>query len=163
MKTSKYRKLIDMKTLKYFMIIIGMATILTMIGCGAQSSDPTPIDPLEVQKELLINGGRPWTISGVSSVTKDGYDVSSQFDGFKLTFGEGNFTTTNSLSNVWPTVGTWEFNAGNKNQIMRSDGILMDIVITSGNLSLVFIAIGTDEGGRVDSVEGEFRFSLISE
>ena len=151
-----------MKAYKYTLIILTMITLSTLVGCSSESSDPIPVDPLTVQRELLINGGNTWVISGTGSVIKDGFNVTGQFAGFTLIIGESTYVTTNGLASAWPASGTWEFDNGNVSKIRRSDGVIMTATVTASTLKLIFTA-GGKTGGKLSGVEGEYQFNLVSQ
>ncbi len=147
-----------MKNITYILSILLLSSFITLIGCK-DDSDPAPTE-LDLQLTALQNGGSNWVL-GVDGVLKDGFDVSNQFSGFKLTIGAFTFTTKNSLSGAWPASGTWEFQDDNPNQVLRSDGVLMAVNLSGDNLTLTFQ--GSATGGRINSVDGEYQFRLVSE
>lgn len=149
-----------MKNLTYIFSIIFIISALSIAGCKSESDDPAPTDT-ELRLAELQNNGLSWVVLN-GGVTKDGFDVSDQFSGFKLTIGEFTFTTENSLSGAWPTSGTWEFVNENPNQILRSDGIQMIVDYSASGLTLTFTGSGSS-GGRIESVDGEYQFRLVSE
>ena len=105
------------------------------ISCGDDDGgDPTPVDPLDSQAGLLNN---TWQIIDENGVTKDGTIV----DVFNLmnlnisggTKDGGNFSTDHnedSGTEVWPNSGTWTFQNGDKNKLLRNDGVVMSISIS---------------------------------
>ena len=149
-----------MTSTKYNRVIFFLIIMTIIAGCENDSS-PQPMDPLAEQLGLLKNDGRPWAASTSASVIKDGYDVTDQFDGFELSFGDFTFNTVNGLASAWPANGTWEFKSGNQNTITRSDGVVIAFTHSGSNLLLTFTSVG-DTGGRVKSLEGEYQFQLTS-
>lgn len=149
-----------MKSLKYICSVIVLGTFTTFISCKDDDSGSTPTE-LELQLTALQNGGSDWVL-GNNGVLKDGFDVTDQFAGFKLNIGAFTFTTENSLSGAWPESGTWEFQNGNPNQILRDDGVIMTIALSEEDLTVSFQGMGT-AGGRTTSVDGEYVFHLMSE
>ncbi|MDH5602369.1 MAG: hypothetical protein OEY51_00425 [Cyclobacteriaceae bacterium] len=147
-----------MKTIKYALSIVLAIVLLAFSSCKNGSSDPTPS---EIEKRLtdLQNGGSNWVLG---SVSKDGYDVTDQFTGFKLTIGEYTYTTINSLSPVWEASGTWAFQNDDPNMVVRGDGVVIAVVLGNNTLDLTFNAQGSS-GGRIDSVAGEYQFHLVGE
>lgn len=128
-----------------------------MSGC-AKDDDAQP-SLQEVQKIALINGGSPWV---TESVTKDGYDVTSQYADFKLTIGSFTYTVEKSAGNAWPKAeGVWSFGNADGTVMVREDGVEMQVILTENTLQLSFTAPSTT--GRVNSVEGEYVFNLVSE
>ncbi|MBK6266947.1 hypothetical protein JKA74_18025 [Marivirga sp. S37H4] len=148
-----------MKNLKYILSILILATMTIVAGCKSDSSDPAP-DALALQRELLMNEGKSWII-GTEGIIKDGYDVSSQFQGFSLTIGQNTFTTVNSLASAWPESGNWKFDEDNENIILRSDRVIIMVAVTATTLRLTFTVGG--ENGRFAGLEGEYEFNLVSQ
>lgn len=136
------------------MIIVCLALIS---GCKSESADPTPQDN---QKTLLINNGLSWV---PGSVTKDGLDVTDQFAGFNLTVGDFTYTTANALVTAWPASGTWSFANESGTLINRSDGVQIDVQVSTTSLKLTFSVSGLGNGGRTKGVDGEYIFNLIPE
>jgi len=144
----------------YRFIILAVITSLAIPigGCSTETiEDPQP-DPLQVQLNALQNGGASWSTVG-GSVSKDGFDVSSQFTGFTVNFGEFTYTTQNSVDTAWSGSGTWQFSNNNPNLILRDDGVLIDVNLNGNTLVLRFTVDGT-AGGRVAGIAGEFIFAL---
>lgn len=138
-------------------------SITALMGCGGDDSPDTEIDEIAERTAFLVNDGSPWEASSDTFVMKDGYDVSDQFSGFTLDFKEdGTYTTSNSLNNAWPDQGIWSLDSNDKNKIIRGDGVEMRSTVSGSTLTLTFTASGTN-GGRPESVDGEFQFSLISQ
>ena len=119
--------------------------LVLFIGCNSADPDPDPVaDPLDDQAALL-NG--TWILKDASSATKDG-NVVSGFENITLTFSGGsknggNYSTTNSAStDVWPNSGTWTFQNGDKNKLLRSDNVVLSISLTSTTLRTSFVVSG---------------------
>lgn len=150
-----------MKNLKYILYILGLGALIYLSGCKDDSSDAAPSET-DQQLTTLINNGTNWVL-GNNGVTKDGYDVTSQFSGFNLNIGNKTYSTTNGLSPVWPEMGTWDFQDNNPGLILRDDGVLVTVSASTSNLTLTFTADAVPTGGRVESVSGEYQFHLVSE
>ena len=98
----------------------------------------------------------------INNVSVDGVDITSAYQNFTIQF-TGNNYTTNDGGVVWPSSGTWVFTDSKKaNSITRSpDGLIITIdEITSSSLALKFTWDKTTYGGRVNSVSGQYVFSL---
>jgi len=145
-----------MKTLKYILSIVVLFGLITFAGCKKDSSDPVGPDPLADRLTELMNGGSTWDLV---NVTKDGYDVSDQFNGFKLTIGEFTYSTTNALATAWPVSGIWAFNNDNPNSIVRDNDVIISTSISNNQLTLSFSVTGLS-GGRLASVDGDYVFTL---
>lgn len=142
--------------MKYHPIsIILIVGLLLVAGCKKKHDDPTPQDN---QKKLLINNGVSWTLG---SVTKDGFDVTDQFAGFKLTVGDFTYTTVNALPTAWPASGTWSFANEAGTLVDRNDGVQIAVVVTTTSLKLTFSVTGLGDGGRIKGVNGEYVFDLV--
>lgn len=148
-----------MKNLKFIILSVILISLTTIIGCKSDSDDPA--SDTELRLSELENGGISWVLAS-NGVTKNGFDVSDQFSGFKLTINGFSFATENSLSGAWPASGTWEFVNNNPNLILRSDGVQITVDYSVSSLQLTFIGSGSS-GGRSDSVDGEYQFHLVSE
>lgn len=148
-----------MKTIQLLILPLFIALVAS---CSSDSGAPSA---KEEQLVKLQNNGKAWVVnsSSQSSVFKDGYDVTSQFAGFSLEFGEFTYNTTNGLPHVWPTSGTWSFENDNASKIIRDDGVQINVNQTGNQLTLNFIAAGVGTGGRTKSLEGQYQFSLFSE
>jgi len=131
------------------------------IGCNDNGGDEEQPDPLTEQIIALMNDGSVWRLSSLG-VEKDGLDVTSQFDGFTLTIGNKTFSTTNSLDSAWPSSGTWDFENGNANRILRNDGVLIFVTLFENTLTLTFTTTVTNSGERNAGISGEYRFHLVS-
>ena len=69
----------------------------------------------------------------------------------------GNYSTTGSDSDeIWASSGTWEFQNGDKNKILRNDGIAVSISLTETTLRTSF----TTSGGLKD---GNWVFDFVKQ
>lgn len=140
--------------------IIVLSAITIISGCSSDDGgDPSPLD---MQLALLENESKSWVLAG-GSVVKDGFDVSDQFAGFKLTITGFNYTSENSLSGVWASSGTWIFKDDQITTLKRND----EVIVTINNISSTQIALSFRDpngtGGRYSSIPGDYVFTLISE
>ncbi|MEQ9167600.1 MAG: hypothetical protein RLO12_15180 [Fulvivirga sp.] len=149
-----------MTILKYISLSVVLIGLLTIVSCK-DDSEPTPSE-IEEQLTALMNDGSKWVLSN-DGVTKDGFDVTSQFAGFKLTIGNKTYATENGLSPVWETSGIWDFQNDNPNLILRDGDTSITISLSGGNLTMTFMADGASTGGRTQSVSGEYQFHLVGE
>jgi hypothetical protein len=153
-----------MKKLVYpIFLIASVFGVLILSNCSDSDDDDgdDPVDKLEVQLNKLKNDGTPWVL-GAGGVEKDGYDVTDQFTGFKLSIGAYTYQTQNSLASAWHASGTWAFSNNQIELIERDDGILIQVYISGNNLVLSFDT-PTGEGGRIKDVPGSYTFNLQSE
>lgn len=148
-----------MKTIKDIFSIILIISFSTYMGCKKKGTDPQP-DPLADRLEELVNNGSSWE---ASKVMKDGYDVTSQFDGFVLTIGEFTYTTVNGLESAWPVLGSWAFYENDPSTILRDDNILIDVSISGETMILTFSISDLPSGGRLLGINGSYEFTLISQ
>ena len=132
---------------------------LFLVSCGGEEeAGPTPIDPLDTQGNLL-NGS--WIVKDANSVTKDGTIV-DVFTTMTLTISGGsksggNYSTSNSDSaEIWANSGTWTFQNGDKNTLLRSDNVVMSISVTETTLRTSF----TTSGGLKD---GNWVFEFVNQ
>ena len=132
---------------------------LFLVSCGGEEEEgPTPVDPLDEQANLL-NGS--WIVKDANSVTKDGTIV-DVFTTMTLTISGGsksggNYSTSNSDSaEIWANSGTWTFQNGDKNILLRSDNVVMSISVTETTLRTSF----TTSGGLKD---GNWVFKFVKQ
>lgn len=148
-----------MKKIKDIFSILLIISFATYMGCKKKGTDPQP-DPLADRLEELMNNGSSWE---VSEVTKDGYDVTDQFNGFKLTIGEFTYTTVNALESAWPSSGTWSFYENDASTILRDDDTIIYVGISGGQLTLTFSVDDLSTGGRFNGINGDYQFILVSQ
>jgi hypothetical protein len=138
-----------------------LITFLAFAGCGEDPVDPAAA-ALNQRLDELMNSGSAWGLGSTGRVIKDDIDVTNQFAGFKLTIGNKTYTTQNSLSHVWKASGSWDFQNGNRDKIVRDDAVVIAVTHSNGKLTLTLTANGKS-GGRVNSVVGEYEFQLVGE
>lgn len=124
-------------------ISIGILIVFVIASCGGGGDDsPTPPEetPQEIAQALLEAN---WTIASGGSITLDGSDVSSRYDGFSMDIDNGSFTTTNA-GNLFPATGTWSWVGTSDNQVTTGNG--KSITITTLTSSrIVFSFLKTDQ------------------
>ena len=138
--------------MKQFRSILILLFSILIISCGDDDDGggPAPVDPLDTQGNLL-NGS--WKVKDANSVTKDGAIV-DVFTNMTLTVSGGsksggNYSTSNSDSDeIWPNSGTWEFQSGDKNKLLRSDGVVVSISLTETTLRTSFQTSGGLKDGN---------------
>ena len=143
----------NVKSLEKLLLIF----LISLISFSCNDDDdstptPTPDDPLDAQATLL-NG--TWKVKDSNSVTKDGtiVDVFTTMS-LNITGGTkdgGNFTTDHnedSGTEVWPNSGTWTFQNGDKNKLLRNDGVVMSISVTENTLRTSFTVSGGIKDGN---------------
>ena len=143
----------NVKSLEKLLLIF----LISIVSFSCNDDDdstptPTPDDPLDVQASLL-NG--TWKVKDSNSVTKDGTIV-DVFTTMSLTItggtkDGGNFTTDHnedSGTEVWPNSGTWTFQNGDKNKLLRNDGVVMSISVTENTLRTSFTVSGGIKDGN---------------
>lgn len=150
-----------MKSIKNRFFAVMACIALATGGCKDDSGDSAP-SATDSRLTELMNNGVLWTLSS-QGVTKDGFDVSDQFAGFKLNIGNKVYNTINGKSPVWETSGSWDFIDNNPNQLLRDGSTQISISLSGGNLALTFMADGVSQGGRSEAVSGEYIFHLVSE
>ena len=119
---------------------------------GGGYPTPTPTDPLDAQAALL-NGN--WKVKDANSVTKAGTIV-DVFPTMTLnisggTKSGGNYSTSHnedSGTEVWPNSGSWTFQSGDKNKLLRNDGVVMSISVTESTLRTSFTVSGGIKDGN---------------
>jgi hypothetical protein len=149
-----------MKHYKNTFLLLLLTACLFFSGCGEDPIDPA-VAALNARQDELMNEGSAWAFGATGRVIKDDFDVTNQFTGFKLTIGNKTYTTQNSLTHVWKTSGTWDFQNGNRDKIVRDDGVVMTVTLAGDNMTLTFTAAG--KAGRATSISGEYEFQLVAE
>ena len=138
--------------MKYFRSLLILLFSIAIISCSDDDDGggPAPIDPLDTQGNLL-NGS--WKVKDANSVTKDG-SIVDVFTNMTLTVSGGSksggsYSTSNSDSDeIWPNSGTWEFQSGDKNKLLRSDGVAVSISLTETTLRTSFQTSGGLKDGN---------------
>ena len=138
--------------MKYFRSLLILLFSIVIISCGDDDDGggPAPVDPLDTQGNLL-NGS--WKVKDANSVTKDG-SIVDVFTNMTLTVSGGSksggsYSTSNSDSDeIWPNSGTWEFQSGDKNKLLRSDGVVVSISLTETTLRTSFQTSGGLKDGN---------------
>ena len=138
-----------MKNLRYILILLLSVVI---ISCSEDEGEDfvTPVDPLDTQGNLLNGTGK---VKDANSVTKDG-SIVDVFTSMTLTISGGSasggsYSTLNSDSDeIWASSGTWTFQNGDKNKILRSDGVAVSISVTEGTLRTSFTTTGGIKDGN---------------
>jgi len=140
--------------------IIILLSIILISGCSKDDGgDPSPLDE---QLALLENESQSWVSAG-GSIVKDGFDVSDQFAGFKLTITAFDYTTENSLSGVWADQGSWTFKDDQITTLERNDGVIITIQSISSSQLVLSFTDPNGTGGRYSSIPGDYVFTLVSE
>ena len=138
--------------MKYFRSILILLFSILIISCGDDDDGggPPPIDPLDEQGNKL---SVTWKVKDANSVTKDGAIV-DLFTNMTLTISGGsknggNYSTTNSDSDeIWASSGSWEFQSGDLNKLLRNDGVVMSISLTETTLRTSFQTSGGLKDGN---------------
>jgi hypothetical protein len=127
--------------------------LVALFSCSA-SKDESAQDKM---RKLLTSG--TWN---VASVTADGEDKTHAFAGFSLTF-TANTYATHQGDPVWAASGTWAFTDDKATAFTRDGDVLVTIrSSTDTHLSLSFLSNYPilEQGGRAESIAGEFVFEL---
>ena len=138
--------------MKYFRSLLILLFSIAIISCSDDDDGggPAPVDPLDTQGNLL-NGS--WKVKDANSVTKDG-SIVDVFTNMTPTVSGGSksgviYSTSNSDSGeIWPNSGTWEFQSGDKNKLLRSDGVVVSISLTETTLRTSFQTSGGLKDGN---------------
>ena len=138
--------------MKYFRSLLILLFSIAIISCSDDDDGggPAPVDPLDTQGNLL-NGS--WKVKDANSVTKDG-SIVDVFTNMTLTVSGGaksggSYSTSNSdCDEIWPNSGTWEFQSGDKNKLLRSDGVVVSISLTETTLRTSFQTSGGLKDGN---------------
>jgi len=149
-----------MKHFKSFIFFIFSIAAMTLISCGDDDDGSVAEDPAEQteeEKQLESLSASAWTMS---SITLDGADATSNFDGLVLTIkSDKTYTTNGSYDPVWPSSGSFTFGS-DINTLTRDDGVSMTISVSETSLTVTFTY--ADSGGRIDALPGDYVFSFTS-
>jgi hypothetical protein len=140
-----------MKIFNSILTVIALGAVLTLAGCDMLQ--PPPPEPTGAEKnEELLKGGA-WDLT---SVTVNGVDRTSVYEGLTVSFSSSGFTATNGGA-IWPSNGTWSFNNDEGVTMTRNDGAEISITeISETRLVLAMLWDKTTLGsGREKSVEGQ--------
>ncbi len=130
-----------------------LTALLFIAGCADNTPEP---ETTRVQK-LLIGG--EWSVQTVTVNSVD--QTNNLYKNLKITFTDGNFTSTGGLP-VWQATGTWSFVDNTAKKIKRGDGVELTLVeVTSKKLTFTLPWTKTTLGGRVESLPGETKFVMI--
>ena len=146
-----------MKNFKIALLTIFVFALLLVIqNCGDKNEE----DPKQVTINILMT--KTWTVSSVSVPVSTATESSDWID-FKVAFSETNMTTSDYPTGsqaVWPS-GTYSVSDDGKS-ITRADGVVMQLnPITETNFTAIFtVPDGTEIGGRIAALDGEYRFNM---
>ena len=152
-----------MKKLNYLLGLGALVVLLFASGCG---DDDTTVDP---EAEQLAKMTATWTIDAndESTVTfKGDNSVHSDFAGMTLTIdGNKNYQTSGADSDrpeVWATSGSFEFESGSIQRIIRDGKVPVDIVFNgdASTMTLTFELTDSNTGGRLDGFVGTWVFKF---
>lgn len=146
--------------------IFSIALILLIglqISCK-KNKDADPRTQETIATEALVS---TWVVAGGGSVSVDGTDITSDYNGFSISFMSSDdintFTVTNGGYAFPVAADTWNFANTTFTSIERgSDLVVMDAIQTDTQLTLNFL---TPEpgSGRVAGLFGAFEFVLVKQ
>mgnify|MGYP003957206999 CR=1 FL=1 len=149
-----------MRHFRSFIFFIFSIAAMTLISCGDDDDGSVADDPAEQteeEKQLESLSASAWTMS---SITLDGADATSNFDGLVLTIkSDKTYSTNGSYDPVWPSSGSFTFGS-DINTLTRDDGVSMTISVSETSLTVTFTY--ADSGGRIDALPGDYVFSFTS-
>jgi hypothetical protein len=157
-----------MKTLcNSALLIMALGLVITYSSCG-----PTIVEPSIEEKQLEKLSGT-WVVNSSSSVTRDGVDVTSDYQNFTLTLS-GTHGGTLSYSTAgrpqlspWPASGTWTFSVNSPETTITRDpantaeaiDIMYTVSDTDIELTFDFDKAGY-EASRTKEVTGQWIFTM---
>ena len=132
-----------------------LGVFLVFQNCGG-STEP---NPKEVTENILKS--KTWKVVSVT-VPVNSATESSDWVSFTVSFG-ASMTTSGHASGaeaVWPT-GAYTVSEDGKS-VTRGDGVVMRLQpITETNFTSIFtVPPGTEIGGRIAALDGEYTFSM---
>lgn len=150
-----------MKSILKFNKILVISLFLLM-ACGGGGDDDSPViepGPLVLAELKLTTNS--WSLSTVS---RNGVDVESEFTNFTINFTPTGFTVTNG-GTVWEASGNWIWADGSGTSIQLSNGVVVQIEFSNNDsqLTLTFtIDSDTYNIGRSQGLKGDYVFVLTS-
>jgi hypothetical protein len=140
--------------LKALLMVSSLTALFFISGCGDNASEP---ETKRIQKILLAG---EWTVQTVTVNNVD--QTNSLYKNLKITFSEGNFTSTGGQP-VWPATGTWSFSDDSGKKIKRGDAVELTIIEVTDK-KLVYTLPWTKttlSSGRIDSLPGDTKFVMV--
>jgi hypothetical protein len=144
-----------MKTIKVIILISTLASVLVLASCSG-GGDPSPVDTFE---QKLIG---TWNLN---SVKRDGNDVTSEFNGFEISFNEGadSFSITGGNDIIYSS-GSYTLSGTNAMTLSSGgENTSVSLSLSSNERQLTFSFRNNKtiySGGRNDGVAGDYVFVL---
>ena len=147
-----------MKPILKFYSLLFFALVIAM-SCK-KDDGPEPVEPTAQETNLALLVGE-WDLAQGGVVAKDGADVTSDYQGFAITFTDGGYSTQNAGS-LLQAIGTWTWRNDDATAIVL-DGTL-DVFfgnLTETELTLNFTIVdnGSSAAG-IDNLNGIYNFRL---
>jgi len=151
-----------MKQLRYLLGFAALIVLFTFSNCG-EDNPPQPTDA-ELRVEALTG---TWE---VTTVTLDGTDVTTDYDGMTLTFSssKGYSVSGGDFSPIWQSSGTYDFKTAadgseDISTLVRDDAVEMTVGnVSDANLSLSF-DFAVSPPCRTKGVCGGYSFSFTKQ
>ena len=145
--------------MKTLLKLVPIVLLFLTIGCGGGGEDPNPVaEPTTLDK---LQG--TWNLS---TVTRDGVDVTSEFTGFKLVIVNKDYTITNGGTAWLESSGTLSISGDNATSIDSMGGIT-NIALEFSNdnktLKLTYAIDSTVVGGKTTGLAGNYVFVLTKQ
>jgi hypothetical protein len=126
--------------------------LIALVGFGGCDSEET--ESLANKNTRILQLG-PWM---VTKVLVGSSDETASFNGMTVTFLPETYVATGG-GLVWPELGTWNLILPEATSFERDGDIEVTIVeITDDSLVLEFDWQGTLGPGRINSIQGTYRF-----
>ena len=149
-----------MKKLSYLLSTIVLFSVLLTVGCK-KKSDPGPSDE-QLQLDRIA---KAWTVTAAQLGSED---VTDGFTNFSITINDNlgyNASGSTRDPQPWPSSGSFSFNDGDLNTLVRNDGLEMTLNVndegTTMTLSFTFVE-ATHQSGRVEAIDGAWSFNLVA-
>lgn len=158
------------KYLSYIMAAL-FASLVVFANCGGGGDDNSSgttdgNSDQQTTADALVSGTLQLiSVTKPSEATDLGWGTTTDNETFTISFtggvSGGDYTTSNSRDNtVWPAEGTWSFVEGSSTQIVRNDGVTINLGISLPDITLGFTistASATKAGGVID---GSWEFDM---
>lgn len=156
-----------MKLLSNLLAALVFCSLIIFVNCGG-GDDGGDTGPSETTAQIVA-GQLVVTNWASQTASYEGSDSEGDWSGFSLDFsGDENGGTYNvsgvptGYERVWDATGggnrSWEFTDESASQVLRGDGVTMDVTVTDTSLTLSFSV--PEEGNRTSGIVGSWTFTF---
>ena len=155
-----------MKKLNYLVAALFFSGLILMSCGGSSGGDKKSEEELQIERL-----SKTWGVDAASTVFRDSDDITTDYDGFRLTLTSSfTYNITGDVNGIFAsTSGSWDFPRNPSNDPTNLGQILIDgdsrpitvNVDTDGTILDINFSIsnGTPIGGRVQGLDGDYIFT----